>query len=110
MLATLADAANPLTISEIGDTIGVDQPRASRLVQQAVKLGLAQREADQDDARRIRVALTVEGEAIVRRFRGDRLDTVRAALEDFSPAERAQLATLLTKFAEAWPDTPRRPH
>ena len=33
MLEALVTAPTPLTVSELGETIGVDQPRASRLVQ-----------------------------------------------------------------------------
>ena len=52
---------HPLSVSELGDAVGVDQPRASRLVQQGVELGLVRREADPDDARRTRIALTDQG-------------------------------------------------
>ena len=61
LLEALAAASGPLSVSEIGDAVGVDQPRASRLVQQAVEMGLVRREADPDDARRTRVALTDKG-------------------------------------------------
>jgi DNA-binding MarR family transcriptional regulator len=103
LLEALAAASHPLSVSELGDAIGVDQPRASRLVQQAVELGLARREADPEDARRIRVALTDEGKALVRGFRGERREAIDAALADFTDDERAELARLLTKLAEAWP-------
>ena len=69
LLDALAAASHPLSVSEVGDAIGVDQPRASRLIQQAVELGLVRREADPDDARRTRVALTDEGQRLARGFR-----------------------------------------
>lgn len=103
MLDALASATEPLSVSEIAETIGVDQPRGSRLVQQSVKLGLVRREADQDDARRTRVALTDEGRALVRGVRGERRATIDAALDGFTKAERDELARLLTKLADAWP-------
>ena len=80
MLEALAAASVPLTVSELGDAVGVDQPRASRLVQQGVELGLVRREADPDDARRTRIALTDQGRAIVRGFRGERREAVDSAL------------------------------
>ena len=61
LLEALDAASAPLSVSEIGDAVGVDQPRASRLVQQAAQMGLVRREADPDDARRTRVALTDNG-------------------------------------------------
>ncbi|MFE5410726.1 MarR family winged helix-turn-helix transcriptional regulator [Microbacterium sp. NPDC056569] len=103
LLEALAAASHPLSVGEIADAVGVDQPRASRLVQQAVQLELVRREADPDDARRTRVALTDTGTRLVRGFRGERREAVDAALAAFTDAERAELARLLTKLADAWP-------
>ncbi len=103
LLEALVAASGPLSVSEVGEAIGVDQPRASRLVQQAVELGLVRREADPADARRTRIALTDQGRTIVTGFRGERRDAIDAALADFSEADRDELARLLTKLAEAWP-------
>jgi DNA-binding MarR family transcriptional regulator len=103
LLEALAAASHPLSVSEVGEAIGVDQPRASRLIQQAVELGLVRREADPDDARRTRTALTDEGRTLARGFRGQRREQLQEALADFTEAERADLARLLTKLAAAWP-------
>lgn len=103
MLDALVAASGSLSVGEIAAAVGVDQPRASRLVQQSVELGLVAREPDPDDARRIRVRLTPEGQGLVSGFRGRRRDAVRSALEAFSDAERAEFARLLAKFADAWP-------
>lgn len=103
MLEALAAASHPLSVGEIGDAVGVDQPRASRLVQQAVQLDLVRREADPDDARRTRVALTDAGSRLVRGFRGERREAMDAALAAFTDEERAELARLLTKLADSWP-------
>jgi DNA-binding MarR family transcriptional regulator len=103
LLEALAAASHPLSVGEIADAVGVDQPRASRLVQQAFQLDLVRREADPEDARRTRVALTDAGAALVRGFRGERREAIDTALSGFSDAERADLARLLTKLADAWP-------
>jgi DNA-binding MarR family transcriptional regulator len=103
MLDALLAASGPLSVSEIADAVGVDQPRASRLVQQGVQMRLVEREPDPDDARRLRVRLTAEGERLVSSFRGRRRDAVRSALASFTDAERADFARLLAKFADAWP-------
>ena len=103
LLDALAAAAAPLSVGEIAEAVGVDQPRASRLVQQSVEMGLVRREADPDDARRTRIVLTDEGSKIVRGFRGDRRETIAGALTSFTDDERAELARLLAKLAEAWP-------
>lgn len=103
LLEALAAASVPLSVSEVAAAVGVDQPRASRLVQQAAEMGLVRREADPEDARRTRIALTDAGRTIVRGFRGERRDAIDAALGTFTAEERAELARLLTKLAEAWP-------
>ena len=103
LLEALDAASTPLSVSEIGEAVGVDQPRASRLVQQAAEMGLVRREADPDDARRTRVALTDSGLSIVRGFRGERRTAIDSALGAFTDQERAELARLLTKLADAWP-------
>ncbi|HET8927673.1 MAG TPA: MarR family winged helix-turn-helix transcriptional regulator [Microbacterium sp.] len=103
LLEALSAASGPLSVSEIADAIGVDQPRASRLVQQAVDMRLVRREADPDDARRTRIVLTDEGAKIVRSFRGDRREAVAEALAGFTDQERIDLARLLAKLADAWP-------
>ncbi|WP_345752185.1 MarR family winged helix-turn-helix transcriptional regulator [Microbacterium rhizophilus] len=103
LLEVLARSAGPQPVGALAEALGVDQPRASRLVQAAVEMGLARREADPSDARRTLVALTEQGRAIVDRSRGARADAVADALDGFTAAERAQLADLLTRLADAWP-------
>ncbi len=106
MLEALAAASAPLSVSEIGEAVGVDQPRASRLVQQGVELGLVLREADPADARRTRIALTEEGRRIAQGMRGQRRRAVGQALESFSDEEQRELARLLAKLVDSWGDTP----
>lgn len=103
LLIALTQARRPLGVSAIGEAIGVDQPRASRLVSQGVELGLLRREADPDDARRTLIALTDKGRAISHRFRGAQRESVDLALDGFSDEERALLAQLLSRLADAWP-------
>jgi len=103
MLEALALASGPLGVSEIADAIGVDQPRASRLVQQGVDRVWVRREADPDDARRTRIALTDEGSRMIRGVRGERRQRLGEALETLTESEREQLARLLTKLADGWP-------
>lgn len=103
LLIALVQAGRALGVSAIGDAIGVDQPRASRLVSQGVELGLLQREADPDDARRTLIALTDKGKAITNRFRGAQRASVDQAVAGFTEDERALLANLLSRLADAWP-------
>lgn len=102
MLEALAAAPAPLSVSDLGAAIGVDQPRASRLVQQGVAHGFVRREADPDDARRTRIALTDDGRAVARGMRGERREALGKALAAFTEHEREQLARLLNKLADNW--------
>ncbi|MGN8027349.1 MarR family winged helix-turn-helix transcriptional regulator [Microbacterium sp. 22242] len=100
MLEALAGGA--LSVSALGEAIGVDQPRASRLVQQGVERGWLLREADPDDARRTRIVLTDEGRRMIRGFRGERREAMRTALAALTPEEQAEFARLLAKVADNW--------
>ncbi|MGF2949655.1 MarR family winged helix-turn-helix transcriptional regulator [Microbacterium alcoholitolerans] len=102
MLDALAAASEPLSVSALAEAVGVDQPRASRLVQQGVDRGWVRREADPTDARRTRLALTDEGSKMIRGVRGERRERLGQALEAFTDDERAELARLLTKLADHW--------
>lgn len=102
MLEALAAASAPLSVSALGEAIGVDQPRASRLVQQGVELGFVRREADPDDARRTRIALTDEGRRVAKGMRGERREMLSQALAAFTEEESRELARLLNKLADNW--------
>jgi DNA-binding MarR family transcriptional regulator len=102
MLEALAAASEPLSVSALGEAVGVDQPRASRLVQQGVQRGFVQREADPDDARRTRIGLTDEGRTFARGMRGERRQVLSRALESFTEDESRELARLLSKLADNW--------
>ncbi|WOF22817.1 MarR family winged helix-turn-helix transcriptional regulator [Microbacterium betulae] len=107
LLEVLASASSPLSVGELAERLGVDQPRASRLVQAVVETGHARREADPDDARRTLIALTDEGRALSARTHGARAEAVEQALAGFTPDEAEQLAVLLGRLADAWPLAPR---
>ncbi|WP_336628030.1 MULTISPECIES: MarR family winged helix-turn-helix transcriptional regulator [unclassified Microbacterium] len=95
-------ASGPLSVSALGEAIGVDQPRASRLVQQGVERGWLRREADPDDARRTRIVLTDEGRRLGRGVRGDRREMLRRAMSALTAEEQAEFARLLAKVAANW--------
>lgn len=102
LVQRLVAAEHPMSVSDIAGEIGVDQPRASRLVAQGVDLGMLRREADPEDARRTRIGLTHEGEQAAARLRAAHGDVVATALDEFSDDEKQQLAYLLTKLAKGW--------
>ena len=92
-----------LTISMIGEAIGVDQPRASRLVQEASDAGLVRRTVDPSDARRSIIELTAAGRAQIADVRSARRSAVEDALAGFTAEELHTFAQLFVKFVGAWP-------
>lgn len=103
LLQALADASHPLSITELGEAIGVDQPRASRLVRELQDAGLVRREPDPSDARRSIVVLTQAGRQRTAEHLERRASSIQSALESLDPREREQLAALLKKLAAGWP-------
>lgn len=91
-------SATRMGISEIAEAIGVDQPRASRLVNDAMERGLVTRRADERDARRSVVELTDAGRDALETTRATRRSAVAEAVSAFTPEETVTFAKLLTRF------------
>jgi len=100
LISTVDRLGDGASISELAEAIGVDQPRASRVVADAIDRGLVSRAADPDDARRTRISLSDAGRQVLTDRRRQRRDTVERALDGFSAAERDQFAALLGRFVE----------
>ena len=87
--------------------LGVDQPRASRLVGAVVTAGLLRREADQGDGRRAHLVLTPAGRSHLETVHEFRRARFAAAMADWTATERATFADLLTRFVGDLDNTPR---
>jgi len=98
VLDALEAATGPLGVTGVAEALGVDQPRASKLVATAVQAGLVRREADQADGRRSRLALTAAGRRRLAAVHDARRARFAAAMTDWSTVERAAFADLLTRF------------
>ncbi|WP_433525759.1 MarR family winged helix-turn-helix transcriptional regulator [Nocardia pseudovaccinii] len=93
--------ANADTVGTLAPVLGVDQPRASRLVAQAVSSGHLERVADQQDGRRAVLRLTPAGRAAVTAARDGRRGAMAAAMADWTDRERTEFARLLGRFVDA---------
>lgn len=99
-----ADAeGSSLSVSGVAAAIGVDQPRASRLVQEGVERGLVRRVPDPSDARRALIQLTASGREHLTELRTHRRSAVETALAGFTPEEARTFAELFDRFVRAWP-------
>ncbi|WP_433575739.1 MarR family winged helix-turn-helix transcriptional regulator [Nocardia brasiliensis] len=99
-LDAVAAGTDP-TVTTLAAALGVDQPRASRLVAQAVSLGLLERTADQRDGRRSVLRLTADGDRAIAVADAGRRSAMAAAMGDWTAAERAEFARLLSRFVDA---------
>jgi len=92
----------PLRLSELAERMGITAPTASRAVDGLVDLALLERLPDPADRRAVRIDVTKSGRARVE----ERLALAAAALEPaaatLSAQDRARLAALLTRLADAF--------
>ncbi|WP_431679318.1 MarR family winged helix-turn-helix transcriptional regulator [Kitasatospora sp. KL5] len=98
LLLDAVEESGAPTVTEAAAALGVDQPRASRLASQALAAGLLRREADQADGRRSLLRLTADGRAVLDGVHAFRRLVVAEATVDWSDADRAAFARLLTRF------------
>jgi DNA-binding MarR family transcriptional regulator len=102
-LEAAEQAGTNLSISAVADAVGVDQPRASRLVQEGVDRGLVRRIQDPADARRSLIQLTAAGRTQITEVRSRRRSAVEEAIASFTPEEARTFAALFDRFVRAWP-------
>jgi DNA-binding MarR family transcriptional regulator len=98
VLDALEELGRPATVGEVGAALGVDQPRASRLVARAVEQGLVIRQADQRDGRRTLLVLTGPGRSQLAEAHRSRQEMFSRAMSDWPEADRETFARLLTSF------------
>jgi DNA-binding MarR family transcriptional regulator len=90
-----------MTVSQVGDVLGIGRPAASNLVDRLVHLGLVTRAEDPTDRRRTNVQLSQQGSILVARLQQGGEDMFRACLDLLSDDDVAALAHSMTALAEA---------
>ena len=88
----------PIAVTEIARRLEIDQSNASRQVRSLEEQGLVRRTVDPDDRRVARLGITAAGKRVLAKVRAVALNDYAVALEDWSAADRAQLAELLDRF------------
>ena len=96
------EAGRAMTVNGVADALGVDQPRASRLVARAVEDRLVRRGADPDDGRRSVLQLTSRGLRVLAEGHRTRRAAVEAALAGWSTEDREAFARLLRAYVAGW--------
>ncbi|WP_210435331.1 MarR family winged helix-turn-helix transcriptional regulator [Saccharopolyspora sp. ASAGF58] len=89
--------AQPYGMGELGAMLGLAKSSLTGLVDRTAQRGLVQREADPEDARAVRVALTAEGRDLVDEFYAETCRRVERLPAGLSDTDRGALADLLGK-------------
>jgi DNA-binding MarR family transcriptional regulator len=100
LLHFLEDAEEPLTLKDGAGLVKVSLPAASRLVDDLVRRGLAERHEDLEDRRMKRVTLTDDGRAAIRRLNAARLSGLQEFVDRLNGPERELLQTAVAKLLE----------
>lgn len=96
-----ADASGgAVTVGMVGERLGIDPSRASRVVTSAIQAGYVERVASQADGRRVGLRLTDAGRALAESAHRVRQRTFAEAMEGWTDDERRDFARLLTRFVE----------
>ena len=102
----LHEAAEPLTMGELAEALGMTPSSASQLVERLVRLGLVERLREEDDRRVVRVVVTAGARRkfdAMLRVRLRALEHLTAALSD---TELRTLVELLQKLGSHVPVQP----
>ncbi len=102
VIEEFAERGEPSTVTALAAALGVDQPRASRLVARAVEEGLLRREADQRDGRRAVLAPTESGQAFLDELHEFRRSVFAEVMADWPDEDRVNFGRLLTKFVRGY--------
>ena len=96
-LVTLAgrEEAEPATVKEVAERLGISLASASRAVDTLVRRELATRVEDPEDRRIRRVSLTAEGQAVADELLAARLVGLERFVASLSPLERRRLESAL---------------
>ena len=100
LLHALEDQPRELSLKEAAEVIHVSMPAASRMVDDLVRRGFAQRREDDDDRRMKRVCLTDGGRTAIRRLNAARLSGLDQFTLTLSASERRALAAALTRLLD----------
>ena len=100
LLHHLEDQPRELSLKQAAELVHVSMPAASRMVDDLVRRGFAQRREDEDDRRMKRVCLTEGGRTAIRRLNAARLNGLNQFSKTLTTTERRSLAHALSYLLE----------
>jgi DNA-binding MarR family transcriptional regulator len=95
----------PLTVTHLGEALGIEKSTASRLAKGLLSLGLVRKRPSNLDERRVILQITEKGMRMSRRILNDLSGEYIGAVSRQSPEIRDQLPGILDQLAkELWPE------
>ncbi|HYW11989.1 MAG TPA: MarR family transcriptional regulator [Longimicrobium sp.] len=89
-----------VTVGMVGERLGIDPSRASRVVTSALQAGYVERVASQSDGRRVGLRLTDTGRALAESAHRIRQRAFAETMGGWTDDERRTFARLLTRFVD----------
>jgi len=102
-------AGETMSPGRLGTRLRLNSPAVTALIDRLEGLGLARRQRDPGDRRRVLLAVSDEAKALGWTFFGPLIEGVLAALDAFSPAELDAYERVLRAVAHAVAAQPKRP-
>ena len=91
----------PVRVSDVADEMDYDRSTVSRHVAELVSLDCVLRNQDEVDGRAVILELTPKGETAVAEVFGAWMEFLHGMVEGWTPDERDQFLTLLTRFSDS---------
>lgn len=99
LLGAVPEDQPGLSVGALASGLRISYPAATKAVDRLVERGLADRQRDANDARQIRVRLTLRGFDVVSHVASQRRVRLERVLHDLGdPGERARLLELIERF------------
>lgn len=90
------------SVSEVADTLGIDQSTASRQIEQAAKAGYLTRQRCADDGRRSKLTLTPAGTAVLADTNRNRRNALGQVTAGWSEQDLRDLVRLLHELRDGF--------
>lgn len=107
VLSELADRGSQ-RLADLAAILGVDRSTATRMCDRLVRKGLVDRRRLTDDRRGVRIALSVDGRALVEAVGARRREQIRAIVRRMPESERRAALGALHAFAAAAGEGPEQ--
>ena len=96
----------PMTLGQLAQAEQVKPPTMTRIVTGLEESGLAERGADAEDARRIRMRATAKGKRLLQQARKRRIQDLARSLEKLTPEQLRQLQAGIDVIERIFPPHP----